>query len=392
MDTSKLIDGRYRPKQRLGSGAMSEVWTAEDLNLGRTVALKILAGRRVIQPGARTEFAQPTARGVKREGVAMARAMHANIAHIYDAGEHDGELYIAMEYVEGQSLAEYLKTGPPLPLERTVRWTRQICEGLSAAHTAQVIHQDIKPCNIMITLQGDVKIVDFGLASLADLTQSRTSAGTPLYMAPERWDGEPGSRRSDLYSTGCVLYEMLTGRPPFGTADDDPMTVGRMHRDDTPAPPSAHRPGVPAQLDSIVQTLLAKDPAQRPKSAGAVAHAVSKTQRVLDIAAADDEIRRADPPDSRDRDAGFSARIRDLDRYILDLELRYGASAQLVIEARGEHAELTGRSGDTRGAAALYDRLGHDCQNFFGPYDVRALNAFEGVARWITRSGARYEP
>ncbi|MFE6820975.1 serine/threonine-protein kinase [Streptomyces sp. NPDC057690] len=392
MDTSKLIGGRYRPKERLGSGAMSEVWTAEDLNLGRTVALKILAGRRMTQPGARTEFARPTARGVKREGVAMARAMHANIAHIYDAGEHDGELYIAMEYVKGQSLAEHLKTGPPLPLERTVRWTRQICEGLSAAHTAQVIHQDIKPGNIMITLQGDVKIVDFGLALLADLTQSRTSAGTPLYMAPERWDGEPGSRRSDLYSTGCVLYEMLTGRPPFGTADDDPMTVGRMHQDDTPAPPSAHRPGVPAQLDSIVQTLLAKDPLQRPKNAEAVAHAVSKTQRVLDIAAAHDEIRRADPPDTRDHDAGFSARIRDLDRYILDLELRYGEDAQLVIEARGEHAELTGRSGDTRGAAALYDRLGHDCQNFFGPYDVRALNAFEGVARWITRSSARYEP
>ncbi|MFD4789872.1 serine/threonine-protein kinase [Streptomyces sp. NPDC058459] len=392
MDTSKLIGGRYRPKERLGSGAMSEVWTAEDLNLGRTVALKIVAGRRMTQPGARTELAQPTARGVKREGVAMARAMHANIAHIYDAGEHDGELYIAMEYVKGQSLAEHLKTGPPLPLERTVRWTRQICEGLSAAHTAQVIHQDIKPGNIMITLQGDVKIVDFGLALLADLTQSRTSAGTPLYMAPERWDGEPGSRRSDLYSTGCVLYEMLTGRPPFGTSDDDPMTVGRMHQDDAPAPPSAHRPGVPAQLDSIVQTLLAKDPAQRPQSAEAVAQAVSKTQRVLDIAAADDEIRRADPPDTHDRDAGFSERIRDLDRYIFDLELRYRASAPLVIEARGEHAELTGRSGDTRGAAALYDRLGHDCQNFFGPYDVRALNAFEGVARWIARSGARYEP
>ncbi|MFE3547383.1 serine/threonine-protein kinase [Streptomyces kronopolitis] len=392
MDTSKLIGGRYRLKERLGSGAMSEVWTAEDLNLGsRTVALKMLAGRRMAQPGARKESAQPTARGVRREGVAMARAMHANIAHIYDAGEHDGELYIAMECVKGQSLAEHLKTGS-LPLERTVRWTRQICEGLSAAHTAQVIHQDIKPGNIMITLQGDVKMVDFGLARLADLTQSRTSAGTPLYMAPERWEGEPGSRRSDLYSTGCVLYEMLTGRPPFGTSGDDPMTVGRMHRDDAPAPPSAHRPGVPAQLDSIVQTLLAKDPAQRPQSAEAVAHAVSKLQRLLDIAAADDDIGRADPPDERDCGAGFSERIRDLDRYIFDLELRYGASGPLVIEARGEHAELTGRSGDTRGAAALYDRLGHDCQDFFGPYDVRALNAFEGVARWIARSGARYEP
>lgn len=387
MDTSKLIGNRFRPKERRDSGAMGDVWTAEDIKLGRTVALKFLAQRRLTQQGALTEFTEWTVRMFEREGLAMARVNHPNVAHIYDTGENDGEFYIVMEYVEGRSLAEHLKTGPTLTLERTVRWTRQICEGLSAAHIAEVIHRDIKPGNIMITHQGDVKIVDFGLAFLADVTQSHTSAGTPLYKAPERWNDEQGSQRSDLYSVGCVLYEMLTGRPPFGSAQDDPMTVGRMHQDDAPAPPSAHRPGVPAQLDSIVQTLLAKDPAQRPKNAQAVAQAVSKIRNLLDALALDDATRRVELPESQGSNAGLSGRIQALDRHIFDLELRFGPSDQSVIEARQEHAELTGQSGDIRGAAALYDRLGHDCQDFFGPYDVQALNAFEGVARWIARSG-----
>ncbi|MCR3732013.1 serine/threonine-protein kinase [Streptomyces umbrinus] len=388
MDTSKLIGGRFRPKEPRNSGAMGDVWTAEDTKLGRTVALKFLARRRLTQQGALTEFTEWTVRMFERESLAMARVNHPNVAHIYDTGEQDGEFYIVMEYVKGRSLAEHLRTGPTLTLERTVRWTGQICEGLGAAHIAEVIHRDIKPGNIMITHQGDVKIVDFGLAFLADVTQSHTSAGTPLYKAPERWNDEQGSQRSDLYSVGCVLYEMLTGRPPFGSPQDDPMTVGRMHQDDAPAPPSAHRPGVPAQLDSIVQTLLAKDPAQRPKSAHAVAQAVSKVQSVLDASALDDATRRADVPETHSSDAGLSGRIQALDRRIFDLELRFGPNDQSVIEARDEHAELTGRSGDRRGAAALYDQLGHDCQGFFGPYDVRALNAFEGVARWIARSGA----
>ncbi|MFC5957747.1 serine/threonine-protein kinase [Streptomyces pratens] len=388
MDTSKLIGGRFKPRERRDSGAMGDVWTAKDTKLGRTVALKFLARRRLTQQGALTEFTEWTVRMFEREGLAMARVNHPNVAHIYDIGEHDGEFYIVMEYVEGRSLAEHLKTGPTLTLERTVRWTRQICEGLGAAHAAEVIHRDIKPDNIMITHKGDVKIVDFGLAFLADVTQSHTSAGTPLYKAPERWNDEQGSQRSDLYSVGCVLYEMLTGRPPFGSPQDDPMTVGRMHQDDTPAPPSAHRPGVPTQLDSIVQTLLAKDPAQRPKSAQAVAQAVSKTQNVLDTLDLDDTVGKADLPETHGSSAGLSGRIQALDHRIFDLELRFGPSDQSVIEARENHAELTGQSGDARGAAALYDRLGHDCQDFFGPYDVRALNAFEGVARWIARSGA----
>ncbi|MGW0837916.1 serine/threonine-protein kinase [Streptomyces prunicolor] len=388
MDTSKLIGGRFKPKEPRNSGAMGDVWTAEDTKLGRTVALKFLARRRLTQQGALTEFTEWTVRMFEREGLAMARVNHPNVAHIYDTGEHDGEFYIVMEYVEGRSLAELLKTGPTLTLERTVRWTRQICEGLDAAHIAEVIHRDIKPGNIMITHQGGVKIVDFGLAFLADVTQSHTSAGTPLYKAPERWDDDQGSQRSDLYSVGCVLYEMLTGRPPFGSPQDDPMTVGRMHQDDAPAPPSAHRPGVPTQLDSIVQTLLAKDPAQRPKSAHVVAQAMNKVQSLLDASVLDDAPRQADVPETHGSDASLSGRIQGLDRRIFDLELRFGPNDQSVIEAREEHAELTGRSGDKRGAAALYDQLGHDCQNFFGPYDVRALNAFEGVARWIARSSA----
>ncbi|MFC8094632.1 serine/threonine-protein kinase [Streptomyces sp. NPDC057301] len=386
MDASKLIGDRYKQIDGPARGAMGDVWTVEDTRLGRTVALKFLARRRLTQQGALTAFVESTVRMFKREGLAMARINHPHVAHIYDTGEHDGEFFIVMEYVEGRPLAEHLKTGATLTLEPTVRWTRQICEGLEAAHKAKVLHRDIKPDNIMITQHRDVKIVDFGLAFLADVTQSHTSAGTPLYKAPERWNGEHGSRRSDLYSVGCVLYEMLTGRPPFGRPGDDVMTVGRMHQDDTPAPPSAHRPGVPPELDSIVMALLAKDPARRPKSAQAVADAVRAVQHVLDAMNLGDTTGQADLSKILDSDGALSESIRALDRHIFDLDRRYGPSDQAVIDARGKHAELTGQSGDARGAAALYNRLGHDCQDFFGPYDVRALNAFEGVARWISRA------
>ncbi|MEE4598938.1 serine/threonine-protein kinase [Streptomyces sp. DSM 41524] len=384
MDSSTLIGGHLRLKDGPVSGAMGDVWTAEDTRLGRTVAVKFFARRRLMQQGVPTEFAESTARMFQREGQAMARLNHRRVAQIFGGGEHDGEFYIVMEYVEGRSLAEYLRAGPRLPLERTVRWTRQICEGVGAAHTAEVIHRDIKPDNIMITRQGDVKLIDFGLAYLTDANQTHTVAGTPLYKAPERWLGETGNERSDLYSVGCVLYEMLTGRPPFGTPQDDAMTVGRMHQDDVPAPPSAHRPGVPAQLDSLVRALLAKDPAERPGNAQKVAHAVGEILNVLDVT--DDLAGRADAPDAHGSNAGLSRRIEALDSRIFELELRFEPSDQPLIDARAEHADLTGQSGDTRGAAALYNQLARDCQSFFGPYDVRTLDAFEGLARWNSRA------
>ncbi|MGF2210585.1 serine/threonine-protein kinase [Streptomyces albidoflavus] len=388
MDTSKLIGGRFKVKDRPVSGAMGDVWPAEDTKLGRTVALKFLARRRLRHQGAATEFTDWTVKRFGREGVAMARVSHAHVAQIYDTGEHEGELYIVMEYIQGRSLAGHLKEGPTLTLERTVRWTREICEGLNAAHSRKVLHHDIKPDNIMITNGGEVKIVDFGLASFADVTQSHTGVGTALYKAPERWAGSPGSVRSDLYSVGCVLYEMLTGRPPFGSPQDDPMTVGRMHQDNAPAPPSAHRPGVPDQLDLIVRILLAKDPGDRPRSAEAVAVVMGDIQYSLDAEDVTAAMGRGHVLDAVDSNAGHSERIQELDRRIFELELRLGPYGQAVIDTRIEHAELTGQSGDTRGAAALYNRLGRDCQDLFGPYDARALNAFEGVARWIARSGA----
>ncbi|MER5973587.1 serine/threonine-protein kinase [Streptomyces sp. NPDC002055] len=388
MDTSKLIGGHFKVKDGPVSGAMGDVWPAEDIRLGRTVALKFLARRRLRQQGAATAFTDWTVKRFGREGVAMARVSHAHVAQIYDTGEHEGELYIVMEYIQGRSLASLLKEGPTLTLEQTVRWTREICEGLDAAHSREVLHHDIKPDNIMITNEGEVKIVDFGLASFADVTQSQTGVGTALYKAPERWGGSSGSVRSDLYSVGCVLYEMLTGRPPFGSPQDDPMAVGRMHQDNSPAPPSAHRPGVPDQLDLIVRILLAKDPGDRPRNAEAVAVVMSDIQHSLGAEDVADAMGRAHALDAMGSSTSHSERIQALDRRIFELQLRFGPYGQPVIETRIEHAELTGQSGDTRGAAALYNRLGRDCQDLFGPYDTRVLNAFEGVARWIARSGA----
>ncbi|MGW4446678.1 serine/threonine-protein kinase [Streptomyces sp. NPDC004682] len=387
MDTSKLIDDRYRLTDTPVSGAMGDVWPAEDMKLRRPVALKFLARRRLRQGGAATDFTDWTVKRFVDEAHAMARINHPHVAQIYDTGEHDGELYIVMEYIRGMPLTSHLKRGPTLTLERTVRWTRHICEGLAAAHARKVLHHDIKPDNIMITHQGgEVKVVDFGLASFADVTQSHTGVGTPLYKAPERWNGTPGSVRSDLYSVGCVLYEMLTGRPPFGSPQDDPMTVGRMHQDKTPAPPSAHRPGVPDQLDSIVRVLLAKEPAHRPRDAEAVAEVMRDIHSTLDFEDPADAPGTANLPDTATGGARHSERIRDLDRLIFELQLRFGPDDRTVIKTRAEHAELTGRSGDVRGAAALYNRLGRDCQDFFGPYDPQALKAFTGVARWIRRS------
>ncbi|MFB7178422.1 serine/threonine-protein kinase [Streptomyces sp. NPDC056257] len=382
-----MIDDRYKPLKIRGSGAMGDVWTADDTKLGRTVALKFLASERLSRKGLATELAQWPVDTFKREALAMARVNHRNVAQIYDSGEHNGTLYIVMEFIEGGSLADRLKAGEGPTLEQTVRWTGHICHGLGAAHLAEVIHRDIKPSNIMINDQGDAKIVDFGLARFSDASHSHIGAGTPLYKAPERWKGDSGTVRSDLYSLGCVMYEMLTGRPPFGARNHDMHAVMRMHLDDRPVPPSAHRPGIPRELDEIVLNLLEKEQAQRPGSAQAVAQAVE----LVEYSPAAEIGGR--PGDASDRllppyvNADFVRQIREVERRIIELDRKLGPWDQSVVAARTELAELTGKSGDARGAAALYDRLGQDCRHYFGPYDVRVLDAFEGVARWIGRPG-----
>ncbi|MFB7511848.1 MULTISPECIES: serine/threonine-protein kinase [unclassified Streptomyces] len=377
-----LVENRYELRDLHGRGAMGDVWTAKDTKLDRTVAVKFLAGRRIGGEDLATEYADWPVETFKGEARAMARVNHSNVAHIYDTGEHADTLYIAMEYVEGGSLADRLTAGVALTLEQTVRWTRHICAGLGAAHLAGVIHRDIKPGNIMIDEQGDAKIVDFGLARFADASLSHIGAGTPLYKAPERWKGKQGTVQSDLYSLGCVMYEMLTGRPPFGTRKDDPGAVMRRHLDEPPVSTQAHRPGIPAALDQIVLGLLTKEPADRPATAGDVARAVDLVQYAPDGP--------ADAPDmaaTTHPQADVIHRIREAERRILRLHWEHGPRHPTVIEARTELAELTGRSGDSRGAATLYNQLGRDCQEYFGPYDGHVLDAFEGVARWIGRPG-----
>ncbi|MFM9371197.1 serine/threonine-protein kinase [Streptomyces sp. Da 82-17] len=381
VDRSQLIDGRYRTVEHRGSGSMGDVWTAQDTKLDRTVALKFLAGDRIAQKSLATEYAQWPMKTFRVEAQAMARVIHGNVAQIYDYGEHEGTRYIAMEFIDGGSLADRLKAGQDITLEQTVRWTGHICAGLGTAHRADVVHRDIKPSNIMINEQGDAKIVDFGLARFTDATHSHMGAGTPLYKAPERWKGESGSAPSDLYSLGCVMYEMLTGRPPFGTGRDSMHTVMTMHLDHAPVPPRAHRPGIPAELDRIVLGLLAKDPAQRPASAEVVGRALESVAYFPSVDVefgAGDASARVVSPD-------FARHIRAAERRVMELGRELGSRDQAVIDARTELAELTGRSGDARGAAALYDRLAHDCRRLFGPFDVRVLDAFEGVARWIGR-------
>ncbi|MEW2285135.1 protein kinase [Streptomyces sp. NPDC047841] len=248
--------GRYQLRDLLGSGAMGEVWRADDRLLGRPVAVKLL----------RTDEAADVER-FRLEARTAGRLNHPNVVGVYDFGSHHGRLYLVMELVDGWSLAqERSLRGAVDPREAAVL-AAQVASGLAAAHRQGVIHRDVKPANVMLSADRTAKIADFGIARFADeaaagLTATGKIVGTADYLAPERALGRPAHPASDVYSLGCVLYELLTGRPPFrGTT---PLAVVRQHVDAAPPPPVRLRPGVPQELSDYVLLLLAKEPAHRP--------------------------------------------------------------------------------------------------------------------------------
>jgi len=202
--------GRYRIVARLGEGGMGSVWRADDALLSRPVALKFLPETLAASPEARQRFL--------REARAASQLDHPGIATVYDTGEADGRVYIALQLIEGETLAERLKRTGWLPIAEAVRIARAAAEALAHAHGKGVLHRDVTSGNLMVTAEGRVVVVDFGLAlpeGATRLTQSQTVMGTVAYLAPEVAEGKPGDRRSDLYGLGVVLYEMLTGRLPF---------------------------------------------------------------------------------------------------------------------------------------------------------------------------------
>lgn len=251
-----LLADRYELQELLGRGAMGEVWRARDHLLGRPVAVKLL----------RAEEAEDAER-FRLEAQIAARLNHPNVVGMYDFGAHHDQPHLVMELVDGWNLAQERSLRGALPPAEAAAITAQAAAGLAAAHQEGVVHRDVKPANVMLTTDRTVKITDFGIARFAEAAASGLTAtgkiiGTADYLAPERALGRPAQPASDVYSLGCVLYELLTGRPPFSAATS--LAVVQQHVSATPAPPDRLRPDIPQPLSDYVLHMLAKDPAHRP--------------------------------------------------------------------------------------------------------------------------------
>ncbi|CAK7287345.1 Stk1 family PASTA domain-containing Ser/Thr kinase [Streptomyces sp. RM1] len=266
MEEPRRLGGRYELGQVLGRGGMAEVYLAHDTRLGRTVAVKTLRADLARDPSFQARF--------RREAQSAASLNHPAIVAVYDTGEDyiDGVSipYIVMEYVDGSTLRELLHSGRKLLPERAMEMTIGILQGLEYAHRSGIVHRDIKPANVMLTRGGQVKVMDFGIARAmgdAGMTMTQTAAviGTAQYLSPEQAKGEQVDARSDLYSTGCLLYELLTVRPPF--VGDSPVAVAYQHVREEPQPPSVFDPEITPEMDAIVLKALVKDPDYRYQSA-----------------------------------------------------------------------------------------------------------------------------
>jgi len=254
-----LIDGRYRVLRRIGSGGMADVYCAEDIHLGRQVAIKVLH-RRFAQD---QEFVER----FRREAKSAAGLNHPNVVGVFDRGEHEGTYYIAMEFLEGQTLKDIVAAEAPLSQERVIDLGLQILQAAGFAHSHGVIHRDFKPHNVIVDHQGHAKVTDFGIAraGASEMTETGSIMGTAQYLSPEQAQGHAVTATSDIYSIGVMLYEMLAGRLPF--EGDSAVAVALKHLSEPPAPISQWRPDVHPALEAVVMAALAKDPAQRWQSA-----------------------------------------------------------------------------------------------------------------------------
>ncbi len=267
MDQGPLLGDRYELGGLIGRGGMAEVHEGRDTRLGRTVAIKILRIDLARDPSFQTRF--------RREAQSAASLNHPNIVAVYDTGETERDgvpvPYIVMERVEGTTLRTLLTQGNRLPSKRAFEITSGVLAALDYSHRNGIIHRDVKPSNIMMTTAGDVKVMDFGIArAVADasggMTQTAVVLGTAQYLSPEQARGEQVDARSDVYGVGCLLYELLTGRPPF--TGESPVSVAYQHVQEVPSAPSTIDPDVPVAADAIVLRALAKDPVNRYQSAG----------------------------------------------------------------------------------------------------------------------------
>ena len=278
---NSVFDGRYLIIRKLGTGGMANVYLAEDQELGRRVAIKILDDRHA-------QDAQFVER-FRREATNAAGLSHPNIVSIYDRGEAEGTYYIAMEYLDGRTLKELILRRGPAPVKTAIDYTRQILAALRFAHKNGIVHRDIKPHNVLVDSEGRLKVTDFGIAraGASQMTEAGSIIGTAQYLSPEQAKGAPVDQTSDIYSIGIVLYELLTGTVPY--TGDTPVEIAMKHLSQVPEPPSALEPQIPHELDAIVLRSLAKDPADRYQSADEMDADLERAAGGLPIAPATEE-------------------------------------------------------------------------------------------------------
>ena len=258
-----VLNGRYELLQRIGSGGMSVVYKAKDRALGRIVAIKMMHESFTSDEGFLKRFQQ--------EAHAAANLAHPNIVTVHDIGQDGFKHFIVMEFVEGQTLKQIIRSydGQPMPINRALDLIIQVCNGIGYAHRANLVHCDVKPQNVIVTVDERVKVADFGIArAISTTTQQQVSQiwGTPQYFSPEQAAGDAPSPASDVYAIGIMLFEMLTGQLPFAAESHTAMALKHLH---TPPPlVTEFNPGIPSQLAQIINKLLAKEPAGRYRTAG----------------------------------------------------------------------------------------------------------------------------
>jgi eukaryotic-like serine/threonine-protein kinase len=284
MTQPRLLGGRYELDGIVGRGGMAEVFRARDIRLDRIVAVKTLRDDLARDQTFQARF--------RREAQSAASLNHPSIVAVYDTGEDmvgpTPVPYIVMEYVDGRTLRDLLRDDRRLLPERALEITDGVLRALDYSHRNGIVHRDIKPGNVMLTRAGDVKVMDFGIAravsdAQATMTQTAQVIGTAQYLSPEQARGERVDARSDLYSTGCLLYELLTGRPPF--TGDSPVAIAYQHVRENPIPPSRVDPEIPSWADPIVLKAMAKDPADRYQSAGEMRNDIQRALQGMPLAA-----------------------------------------------------------------------------------------------------------
>src|SRR5919205_2600613 len=269
----KTLNNRYQLEQKIGEGGMARVYRGRDLRLNRQVAIKVLHSHYASD----TNFLQR----FHHEAQAAANLRHPNIVDVYDVGQDGDTHYIVMEYVPGSDLKALIMRNGALPIDQAVYTAECVANGLEAAHRIGMVHRDIKPQNIIVGEQGQVKITDFGIAksSLSTaMTETGVTFGTADYISPEQARGQPATPRSDIYSLGVTLYETLTGRLPF--TGDSSIAVAMQHVSADPPPPRMYNPRIPPQLESLVLRAMSKEPDGRPTTAREFARQLSGYRNV----------------------------------------------------------------------------------------------------------------